>query len=84
MKYGPVSLDQAQGKILGHHIAGPDGRRAFCKGKPLSSKDIAGLRQLGRKSSYVAELEPGDVDEDRAALGCGLELSRAHAGDLST
>lgn len=82
MKFGPIPLDQAQGKILGHNIAGPDGRRAFRKGKPLTAEDIRRLRQLGRTSVYVAEIEPGDIDENSAAarlaeavMGDGLRLS---------
>lgn len=67
MKFGPVSLDKAQGKILGHNITGPDGRRLFRKGHALEAKDIGRLRELGRETVYVAELEPGDVDEDTAA-----------------
>ena len=40
MRFGPVPLDQAEGKILGHNIAGRDGRRAFRKGKPLTAGDV--------------------------------------------
>lgn len=82
MKFGPVSLERAEGKILGHNIAGPDGRRAFRKGKPLTAEDIEKLRELGRTSVYVADLEAGDVDENTAAgrlaeavMGEGLRLS---------
>lgn len=67
MKFGPVPIEQAEGKILGHNIAGPDGRRAFRKGKALTAADIDTLRDLGREMVYVAELEPSDVDEDTAA-----------------
>ncbi len=67
MKFGPVPIDQAEGKILGHNIAGPDGRRALRKGKALSAEDIATLRDLGREMVYVAELEASDTDEDEAA-----------------
>lgn len=87
MKFGPVSLEQAQGKILGHNIAGPDGRRVFRKGKPLTAEDIDKLRQLGRETVYVAALEANDVDEDTAAkriatagAGDNLYLSKAITG----
>lgn len=90
MKFKPVPLEQAEGKILGHHIAAPDGKRAFNKGKPLSQEDIEGLHQLGRTSVYVAEMEPGDVDEDTAAhriasaiQGSGLRLTKAHLGRVN-
>ncbi|MFZ0548101.1 MAG: molybdopterin-binding protein [Candidatus Promineifilaceae bacterium] len=82
MKFGPIPIDQAEGKILGHNITGPDGRRVFRKGKPLGIKDVERLRQLGRSTVYVAELEPDDVDEDTAAgrlaaavMGSGLRIS---------
>lgn len=90
MRFGPIPIGQAQGKILGHHISGPKGRRAFRKGKPLTGADIEALRELGRQVVYVAELEPDDVDEDTAALriaqavkGSGLRLSRAHLGRVN-
>lgn len=67
MKFEPVSLQHAEGKILGHNIADVDGRRALRKGRPLSAADITKLRQLGREVVYVAELEAGDVDENAAA-----------------
>jgi molybdenum cofactor cytidylyltransferase len=63
-----VPVEQAEGKILGHNIAGADGRRALRKGRPLTATDVALLRQLGRQMVYVAELEAGDVDENAAAL----------------
>jgi hypothetical protein len=87
MKFGPTPLDQATGKILGHNIAGPDGRRALRKGRPLSLEDINTLRGLGRSIVYVAELEADDVDENTAALrvaravmGEGLRLAGPSTG----
>jgi molybdenum cofactor cytidylyltransferase len=90
MKFGPLSLDHAQGKILGHNIAGPDGKRLLRKGKPLSAEDIAALSAIGRSSAYVAEIEPGDLDEDTAARrvaeavqGRGLRLSGPASGRVN-
>ncbi len=90
MRFGPVSLDQAEGKILGHNIAGPDGRRALRKGKPLTAADVAALREIGRQVVYVAELDPDDVDEDRAArrlaeaaMGHGVRLSGPASGRVN-
>lgn len=80
MKFGAVPLDQAEGKILGHNIAGPDGRRVFRKGRPLSGKDVIKLGELGRESVYVAEPEAGDVGENSAAL----RIAQAAAGDHVT
>ena len=87
MKFGPVPLAEAAGKILGHNIAGADGRRLLRKGKPLTPADLAALAGVGRQSVYVAELEPGDVDENNAArrvaraiAGPGLRLPGAASG----
>ncbi len=90
MKFGPVSLEQAEGKILAHNVAGQDGRRAFRKGKPLSAADVAALRQLGRTVVYVAELAADDVDENAAAQrvasavkGEGLRLVGSASGRVN-
>ncbi|MBI3360381.1 MAG: molybdopterin-binding protein [Chloroflexi bacterium] len=87
MRFGPVQLDRAEGKILGHNIAGPDGRRLLRKGKPLTPDDLDALRAIGRASVYVAELEPGDISENDAArrianaiAGRGLTLSGPASG----
>lgn len=87
MKFGPIPIETAEGRILGHNIAGPDGRRALRKGNPLSAKDIERLRQLGREMVYVALLEPGDVVENEAALriahaaqGSGVSVSKPTTG----
>ena len=67
MKFGPVPIQDAADKILGHNISGEDGRRILRKGKPLTAVDLQTLQRLGIQHVYVAELEPGDVDEDTAA-----------------
>ncbi len=90
MKFGPVPLAEADGKILGHNVAGADGKRRLRKGKPLRAEDVSVLRELGRSVVYVAELEPGDVDENTAAnrvavacQGTGLRLSGAATGRIN-
>lgn len=90
MKFGPIPIEQATGKILGHNIAAPNGRRAFRKGRALRAEDVAELRAIGRTVVYVAETEPGDVEEDAAALrvaqavvGAGITLSRAATGRVN-
>ncbi len=87
MKFGPIPLHEAEGKVLAHNVAGTDGRRVLRKGQPLSAADIRVLQQLGRRSVYVAELEPGDVGENQAAatigarlMGRGLRLSGPSTG----
>lgn len=91
MRFGPVPLDQAEGKILGHNIAGPDGRRAFKKGKPLTAGDVTALCHIGRKVVYVAELESDDVGENAAALrvaqvawGGGFRISGPASGRVNS
>ena len=76
MKFGPVPLHEAEGKILGHNVAGIDGRRILRKGKPLTAADVEELRQMGRRAVYVAEIEAGDIDENAAAA----RIAQAAAG----
>ncbi len=90
MKFGPVPLDQAEGKILGHNIAALDGRRLLRKGKPLTRDDLVALRSIGRAFVYVATLEADDLDEDAAArrmaeavMGSGLRLSGPASGRVN-
>lgn len=90
MKFGPVPLDQAEGKILGHNIAGLDGQRLLRKGKPITQDNLVTLRSLGRTSVYAAELEPDDLNEDAAArrvaeavAGGGLRLSGPASGRVN-
>jgi molybdenum cofactor cytidylyltransferase len=87
MKFGPIPLSAAKGKILGHNIAGTNGQRLLRKGKPLTEEDLEKLRLLGRSSVYVAELEPTDVEENSAArriaeaiCGPGLHIVGAASG----
>ena len=87
MKFEPVPLTEAKGKILGHNIAGANGQRLLRKGKPLTDEDLEKLHELGRSSVYVAEMEPDDVDENRAArriaeaiCGPGLHISGGSSG----
>lgn len=87
MKFGPVPLAQAAGKILGHNVAGPNGQRLLRKGHILTAEDVGLLAGIGRSSVYVAELEAGDMNENsaadrivQAAAGPGLRVSRAVTG----
>ena len=87
MRFGPVSVHQAEGKILAHNLARADGRQALRKGRKLSAEDISALLKEGYYSIYVAELEPGDLDENsaarraaEAAMGIGLHVTRAAEG----
>lgn len=87
MKFEPVSLSEAKGKILGHNIAGANGQRLLRKGKPLTDEDLENLRALGRTSVYVARMEEDDVDENTAARrvaeavrGPGLHIPGVSSG----
>ena len=86
-RFGPVPVEQAQGKLLGHNVADAAGRPALRKGRPLSAADVDLLRGLGRTVVYVAEPGPYDVDEDvaarrvaEAACGPGLRMVGPGAG----
>lgn len=90
MKFGPIPTAQAIGKILGHNIAGADGRRLFRKGHPLTAADVDILLSSGRPVIYVAELEAGDVSENEAArrvatavTGNGLSLTGPATGRVN-
>lgn len=90
MKFGPVALEQAKGKLLAHNIAGSNGRRTFRKGRVLTDDDLAKLREMNRTTVYVAELDEDDVDENSAAqmvaeavCGDGLRLSNPAAGRVN-
>ncbi len=89
MKFGPVPLALAEGKILGHNIVGLDGR-LLRKGKALTVEDVQALRAIGRATVYVAELEPNDLSEATAAhriaqsvAGSGLRLSGPASGRVN-
>jgi molybdenum cofactor cytidylyltransferase len=77
MKFGPVPVQESAGKLLAHNLPRPDGHGFFRKGKLLAEEDIRQLCAQGHRSIYVAEIEPGDVEENQAAL----RVARAAAGD---
>lgn len=90
MKFGPIALDQAVGKTLGHNVSRPDGRPLLRKGRPLTAEDVATLRGIGRQVVYVAEPGPEDVDENAAARrvadavrGGGLRLTGTAGGRVN-
>jgi len=65
MKFGPVSLDAAEGTILAHSLD-VDGKR-LRKGRILDAQDVLDLRDGGFQDVVAARLENGDVGEDVAA-----------------
>jgi molybdenum cofactor cytidylyltransferase len=90
MKFGPIPVAQSGGKILAHNIAGQNGRRVFRKGKTITAQDVDALLKEGYTSVYVAEIEPGDVEENsaarqvaEAAVGDGLILKGPSVGRVN-
>ncbi len=90
MKFGPVLVAQAEGRILGHNISNPDGKRVLRKGRHLTIDDVSLLTILGRDVVYVAELESEDVREDvaadriaRSVSGAGIQVTRPNVGRVN-
>ena len=74
MKYGPVSLGQAAGTILAHHVLDKDGRRTLTKGHLLTSANIESLAALGYTVITAVTLEANDLTENEAARRVGIAL----------
>jgi molybdenum cofactor cytidylyltransferase len=90
MRFGPVPLSEASGKVLAHNISDDTGRRVLRKGRTVDAAAIDLLTRLGYERVYVAELEDGDVGEDEAAeriarvvSGPCVEASPAHTGRVN-
>lgn len=78
MKFGPVPVGDAEGKILAHNVARERG--AFRKGRLITAEDVSALKKNGCETVYVAEFEAGDVGENTAArriaqAACGSDIS---------
>lgn len=72
MRFGPVPLWQAEGAILAHSVALPEGR--LRKGCTLGSDEITQLRAAGLTEVIAARLDPDDLHEDAAALAIATAL----------
>ncbi|PRY95295.1 molybdenum cofactor cytidylyltransferase [Hasllibacter halocynthiae] len=88
MRFGPVPLEEAEGAILAHSVALPEGR--LRKGRVLTPADLAALREAGQRHVTVARPGPDDVAEDEAARrlgaavrGAGLREDRAATGRVN-
>lgn len=75
MKFGPVSLDDAEGAVLAHTLR--PGAATLKKGTRLTADHLDLLRAAGVGEVFAARLDPGDLDEDTAAA----RLAEAVAGD---
>lgn len=90
MQLDNLPIDHAIGAILVHNIVGADGRKVLSKGRVITADDVDTLRALGKTSVYAAQLEPGDVREDDAAMqlapivaGGGVEASKPIGGRIN-
>ncbi len=73
MRFGPVPLDAAEGAILAHGLALPDGK--LKKGRRLSPDDLRRIAESGQREVTVARLAPEDLSEDTAAARLGAALA---------
>jgi molybdenum cofactor cytidylyltransferase len=76
MRFGAISLDQADGAVLAHSLR--VGKLAFKKGRRLSAEDIEALRAAGVVEVIAAKLDPRDVDEDEAARRIAAAIGGPH------
>jgi molybdenum cofactor cytidylyltransferase len=76
MKFGPTPIEEAEGAILAHGVR-IDGV-AFKKGDVLNHERRVALGSAGVKCVVAARLEPGDIDENEAALKLANRLAGAH------
>ena len=76
MKFGPTPIEEAEGAILAHGVR-IDGV-AFKKGDVLTHERRIALGSAGVKCVVAARLEPGDIDENEAALKLANRLAGAH------
>ncbi|WP_299559591.1 molybdopterin-binding protein [uncultured Sulfitobacter sp.] len=65
MKFGTVSLADAEGCVLAHSVALTKGR--LRKGQVLTSADLRALRASGHDNVIAATLGPDDMGENAAA-----------------
>src|SRR5262245_59983365 len=75
MRFGTFPLGETEGALLVHSLRA--GGRLIKKGRMLTARDIAELRNAGVSEVTVARLEPGDVPEDAAAT----RIAQALRGD---
>lgn len=79
MKRTVITLEEAVGKQLAHDLtqidakAGTKGAR-FRKGQVVCPEDLPTLRNMGRESLSILEMEEGDVHENDAAIRLSVAL----------
>src|SRR5690606_1482001 len=84
VKFGPVSLDEAEGAILAHSTV--VGGRRFRKAHWLTADDIEAFRAAGVREIVVARLADDDVEENEAAtrIAGALRFSGIEARSAAT
>jgi molybdenum cofactor cytidylyltransferase len=75
MRFGPVPLSEAEGKVLAHNLVGRDGRKLFNKGHVLTADDVQALRELDLTSVVAAGLDSNDLSENEAARRVGNAIA---------
>ncbi len=75
MKFGPVLLEEAIGKVLAHNLVDERGQRLLGKGRILSCADVEKIGRLGMDRVVIADPGPGDLDENEAARRVGLAVA---------
>lgn len=88
MKFGPVSLDAAEGAILAHAVS--TGDRTWRKASRLSADDVGAMRAAGLSHVVAAVLEADDLGENEAAAllaatlhAPGIEIRTAATGRVN-
>ena len=88
MNFGDIAVADARGAILAHRVR--CGKTTLKKGRILSAEDIETLQAAGVETITGAQLETGDVGEDRAAAriaaaiaGDNLDVSAAFTGRVN-
>ena len=76
MRFGPTPVEKAEGALLAHAIKRPG--FALKKGERLGPDHIGALLAAGIAEIIVAEIEPGDVEENEAALRIARRLAGAN------
>jgi len=75
MKFGPVPLEGAEGKILAHNLLDPNGHKLFNKGHLLTFDDLKSLSQANIQTVIVAAPDTTDLGENEAARRVGTAIA---------
>ena len=88
MRFGEVSVAEAEGAILAHTLR--LGTTALKKGRVLSRADVEAIAASGVRAITVARLDPGEIGEDeaaerlaKAAVGAGIAAAAPFTGRVN-